>query len=69
MFIDASNVAFGAVLTRKDESGDLKPVCYFSKKLHEVQRNYAVRNKEALALVLAVRAFRVYLTGPVDGLN
>ena len=66
MFIDASNVAIGAVLMQKDESGDLKPVCYFSKKLNEAQRNYAVRDKEALALVLAVRAFRVYLTGPVD---
>ena len=38
---------------QQDESGDLKPVYYFSKKLNEAQRNYTVRDKETLALVLA----------------
>ena len=37
MLIDASNIAIGAVLMQQDESGDLKPVCYFSKKLNEAQ--------------------------------
>jgi transposase InsO family protein len=66
LFIDASNVAVGAVLMQRDNDGELKPVCYFSRKLNDAQRNYAVRDKEALALVLAVRAFRVYLAGPID---
>jgi hypothetical protein len=49
-----------------DNSGELKPVCYFSRKLNDAQRNYTVRDKEALALVLAVRTFRVYLAGPTE---
>ena len=38
---------------------------YFSKKLTDVQRKYCTIDKEALALVLSVRAFRVYMGGHV----
>jgi len=36
---------------------------FFSKKLNKAQRGYGITDKEALALVLAVRAFRVYMSG------
>ena len=62
LFVDASNVAVGAVLTQFDSNTSIyKPVCYFSKKLSDSQRNYCTTDKEALALVLAVRNFHVYL--------
>jgi hypothetical protein len=48
-----------------NEEDELRPICYFSRKLNDAQKNYTVRDKEALALVLAVRVFRVYFAGPV----
>jgi hypothetical protein len=36
------------------------PICYFSKKLDQHQQRYSTIEKEALALVLAVRNFSVY---------
>jgi hypothetical protein len=66
LMVDASLVACGAVLMQEDDTGSLRPMCYFSRKFNDTQKNYSVRDREVLGLVLAVRAFRVYLTsGPV----
>ncbi len=65
LFVDASGVAAGASLMQPNDNGDLLPVCYFSKKFVGAQKNYTTRDLEALALVLAVKAFRIYLQGPV----
>jgi hypothetical protein len=62
LMVDASLLACGAVLMQEDDIGNLRPICYFSRKFSDTQRNYSVRDREALGLVLAVRAFRVYLT-------
>ena len=61
LYVDASNLGVGAALMQKD-NGVQKPVCYFSKKLKDTQRRYSTSDREALALVLAVRAFRTYLS-------
>lgn len=37
------------------------PVYFFSKKFTKCQRNYSVIEKEALALLLALQKFEVYL--------
>ena len=60
-YIDASNQAVGRVLTQKDENNVNRPVCYYSKKFSMSQRNYSTTDKEALALILSVRAFKIYL--------
>ena len=65
LFVDSSDVAIGAALMQMDDEGKYKPVCYFSKKLTDAQRKYCTTDKEALALVLSVRAFRVYMGGHV----
>jgi hypothetical protein len=57
--VDASDVAVGACLFREVD-GLEHPICYFSKLLGVHQKNYATIEKEALSLILAVRAFRVY---------
>ena len=36
-------------------------MCYYSKKLSMSQRNYSTSDKEALALILSVRTFKIYL--------
>ena len=59
--VDASGVGAGAVLMQHDSKGIEHPVCYFSRKFNQHQKNYSTIEKEALALVLAVQHFDVYL--------
>ena len=63
IFVDASLIAVGAVLMQRDSDDVYHPVSFFSKKLTAAQRNYCATDREALALVLAVRAFRIYISG------
>ena len=65
LFVDSSDVAIGATLLQMDDVGKHKLVCYFRKKLTGAQRKNCTTDKEALALVLSVRAFRVYIGGHV----
>jgi hypothetical protein len=58
---DASDVGAGAVLQQKGDDGILYPVCYYSRKFNIHQQRYSTIEKEALALVLAVTHFEVYL--------
>ena len=53
---DASDYAVGAALTQEG-----KPVAFMSKKLSPAEVNYPVHEREALAIVLALREWRVYL--------
>uniref|UniRef100_A0A3B1IC10 ribonuclease H n=1 Tax=Astyanax mexicanus TaxID=7994 RepID=A0A3B1IC10_ASTMX len=66
--VDACDVGVGAVLLQSDESGVDRPVAYFSKKLNKHQRAYSTIEKEALALVLAIRHFEVYVSSVVGDL-
>lgn len=59
---DASNVAMGAVLSQGVLPHD-RPIFFFSKTLNEAQRNYSTIHKELLAIVEAIKAFKVYLYG------
>ena len=59
--VDACDVGVGAVLLQAGADGCDRPVAYFSKKLNRHQRAYSTIEKEALALVLAVRHFEVYV--------
>ena len=57
----ASDEAVGAVLSQKDLQGVDHPVAYFSKKLDNHQRRYSTIVKEALALLLSLKHFYVYV--------
>ena len=59
MAVDASDIAIGATLFQVVD-GLEHPICYYSKKLDCHQKRYSTIEKEALALVLAVRLFSVY---------
>ncbi|CAI7895943.1 unnamed protein product, partial [Closterium sp. NIES-53] len=59
---DASDQAVGAVLMQ-DHGNGLQPIAYLSKKLHGTELNYPIHNKEALAIVVAFKAWRCYLEG------
>ena len=57
--VDASQIATSGVLFQDHEEIE-HPICYFSHKLDKHQVNYSTIEKEALGLLLAVRAFSVY---------
>ncbi|XP_035984480.1 uncharacterized protein LOC118558122 [Fundulus heteroclitus] len=59
--VDASLCGAGAVLLQEDEEGIEHPVCYFSKKFYKHQVHYSTIEKEALALLLALQHFEVYI--------
>ena len=61
LHVDASHVGAGAVLLQADGKGIEHPVSFYSKKFNAYQLNYSVIEKEALALVLALQHFNVYL--------
>ena len=62
---DASDGAIGACLgQRKDKK--LLPVAFYSQKLTPPEQNYKIHDKELLAIVHALKQWRVYLEGSKD---
>ena len=62
LYVDSCDDGAGAVLMQEDQDGIEHPICYYSKKYVKYQRNYSIVEKEALALLLAVKFFDVYLS-------
>ena len=50
---DASDYAIGAILSQRDESGILHPIAFDSRKFAPAELNYAIHDKELLAIVWA----------------
>src|SRR3954464_7507020 len=55
---DASDFAVGAVLSQ-----DGKPVTFESRQMSPAEKNYAIHEKELLAIVHALKVWRHYLEG------
>ena len=61
---DASSVGLGAVLSHIDEGViNERPIEYISRTLSKSERRYSQIDKEALALVWAIKRFHMYLYG------
>lgn len=60
---DASASGFGAVLLQKQDDGRLHPVSFFSKRTTGPESRYHSFELETLAIIYALRRFRVYLEG------
>jgi len=60
---DASDYALGACMSQRGDDGKLHPVAYHSRQLTAAELNYDVHDKELLAIVDALKTWRVYLQG------
>lgn len=58
---DASSEGFGAILMQKQDDKKLHPVMYFSKATTPAESRYHSFELETLAIIYALRKFRVYL--------
>lgn len=63
---DASNYAIGGALHQKDADGDWHPICYFSRKMSDAERNYTVYEQELLALVECLKEWEHWLNRNVE---
>jgi hypothetical protein len=60
---DASDRATGGVLSQADEKGRYYLVAYTSKKLSPTETRYMTQEKELLAIIRALRAWKHYIYG------
>ena len=60
---DASNAGLGAVLIQVQPDGSKRPVSFISRSLTDAEKNYAVIEKEALAVTWASERFSEYILG------
>ena len=60
---DASDYAIGACLTQKGNDDKMRTVAYYARKMTGPELNYDIHDKELLAIVEALREWRVYLEG------
>jgi len=60
---DASDYVTGGVLSIRYKNGKWRPVAFISKSLNATERNYEIHNKEMLAVIRCLEAWRHYLEG------
>jgi len=60
---DASNYATGGVLSMKCSDNLWRPVAFISKSLSDTKKNYKIHDKEMLAVIRCLEAWRHFLEG------
>ena len=63
MEVDALDYATGGVLSMECKDGLWRPVAFLSKSLNETKRNYEIHDKEMLAIIRELEAWRHLLEG------
>ena len=63
LYTDASDFAVGGILTQLDQHGVERPIHYLSKALTSEQTRWPAIEKEAWAILYALRKLRCYLWG------
>ncbi|KAH7706854.1 gagpol and env protein precursor [Aphelenchoides avenae] len=63
LYTDASKDGVGAVLHQVGPDGKEHPIAFASKSCSKAERNYAITDLEALALIFALNKFKYFLLG------
>ena len=63
MEVDALDYAMDGVLLMECKDGLWRPVAFLSKSLNKTERNYEIHNKEMLAIIRGLEAWRHLLEG------
>jgi len=63
VFVDASPVGLGAILTQTSANGTRHTIAYGSRALTAVESRYSQTEREALAVVWACEHFHIYIFG------
>ena len=61
LFSFAFEHTIATVLLQKNNEGYKQPIAFFSKSLRDAALNYKIMEKQAFALVKAIKDFRVYI--------
>jgi hypothetical protein len=61
IFSFASEHTITAVLLQKNEEGFENPISFFSKSLRDIELRYDILEKQAYAMVKALKSFRTYV--------
>ena len=61
IFSFASPHTVAAILLQKNEEGHEQPIAFFSQVLRDAELKYNILEKQAYALVKALKAFRMYV--------
>lgn len=61
IFAFASEHTIAAIFLQKDDQGCEKPIAFFNKALRDAPIKYQIMEKQAYALVKAIKDFRVYI--------
>ena len=63
VYVDASNVTIGNILSQKDDSQHNHLIYFASRQLNVAKKNYFVVEREALGMIFSVQKFCHYLLG------
>ena len=63
LYTDASDTAVGAVLVQRDDEGNARPIQFISHTLNDTQRRWPAIEREAYAIIHALKVLRPYLYG------
>ena len=66
LFTDASNFSVSVAVTQRNDEGKYFPVAFSSQKLTETQRKWSVIEREAYAVLHALKKYRAWFLGNED---